>query len=120
MEKLALVNPEELNQQIHFFSTPGWRGSDEFNRNIQMIKNMVNLKGEIVLGSDWMLGCWYGRGSSKSQILQKKKTMSPIAFNQNYGGKWTGSSDNALININRLMNCRTLKEAETYAKNEKR
>ena len=106
--KLAVVNPEELNQQIHFFTTPGWRGSDEHIRNLQMIKNMVDLKGEIVLGSNWMLGCWYGRGSSKSQILQKKKSMSSISFDQNYGGKWTGSSDHALVNINNFMKCRTL------------
>jgi len=109
--KISVVDPEELNQQINFFTTPGWRGSDEHGRNLQMIKNMADLKGEIVLGSNWMLGCWYGRGSSKSQILEKKKTMSPIAFDQNYGGKWTGSSDNSLVNVNKLMNCRTLTKA---------
>ena len=108
--KLSIVNPEELNQQIHFFTTPGWKGSDEHDRNITMIKRMVDLKGEIVLGSDWMLGCWYGRGSSKSQILNKKKDMSFIAFDQNYGGKWTGSSTNSLVNINKLLSCRTLEE----------
>lgn len=106
--KLAIVNPEELNQQINFFTTPGWRGSDEFNRSLRMIKSMINLDGEIVLGADWKLGCWYGRGSSKSQILQKKQDMSPIAFAQNYGGKWTGSSTGALVNINKLINCRKL------------
>ncbi len=115
--KLAIINPEELNQQIHFFTTPGWRGSDEYVRNMQMIRNMVDLKGEIVLGSDWKLGCWYGRGSSKSQILQKKKQMSPIAFDQNYGGRWTGSSDNALINVNRLMNSRILTTAQLKTEN---
>lgn len=106
--KLALINPEELNQQIHFFTTPGWRGSDEFIRSLDMVRNMIDLKGDIVLGSNWMLGCWYGRGSSRSQILQKKRTMSPVAFDQNYGGKWTGSSSGALVNINKLMRCRSL------------
>lgn len=106
--KLAVVNPEELNQQINFFTTSGFRGSDEFQRSIRMITNMVNLKGEIVLGSSWFLACWYGRGSTKSQILQKKKEMSPIAFAQNYESRWVGSSDDALVDINKLMNCRTL------------
>ena len=106
--KLAIVNPEELNQQIHFFTTPGWRGSDERVRSMSMIRSMVDLNGEIVLGSNWMLGCWYGRGSSKSQIIQKKRQMSPIAFDQNYGGRWTGSSSGALVNINKLMRCRSL------------
>ena len=35
--------------------------------------------------------------------------MTPIAFAQNYGGEWTGSSSNALVNINRLLDCRVLK-----------
>lgn len=116
--KLAVVNPEELNQQINFFTTPGWRNSDEYNRSIQMIRNMIDLKGEIVLGSNWMLGCWYGRGSSRSQILQKKKTMSPIAFAQNYGGEWTGTSTGALVNINKLINCRTLTTPELEAEHK--
>lgn len=109
--KLSVVNPEELNQQINFFTTPGFRGSDEWTRNIQMIKNMIDLKGQIVLGSDWMLNCWYGRGSTKSQILEKKSTMSPIFFSQNYGGKWTGSSSNSLVNINKLLDRRVLTQA---------
>jgi hypothetical protein len=106
--KLAVVNPEELNQQVNFFTTPGYRGSDEYGRNIAMIKDMGDLKGDIVLGSDWMLGCWYGRGSTKSQILHKKKTMSPTSFKMNYGGSWVGSTTNSLTNMNKLLNCRNL------------
>lgn len=116
--KLALVNPEELNQQINFYTTPGFRGSDEFQRSNQMIQNMRELKGEIVLGSDWKLGCWYGRGSSKSEIIKKKSQMSSIAFDMNYGGKWVGSSTGALVNINRFMNCRTLTEPILSSSNE--
>ena len=113
--KLAIVNPEELNQQINFYTTPGFRGSDEYNRNLSMFHDMRDLNGKIVLGSNWMLGCWYGRGSSKSTILRKKKDMSPIAFDMNYGGNWVGSSTGALVNINRLMNCRTLTAPEISA-----
>lgn len=98
--KYSVANPEELNQQINFFTTAGFRGSDEYQRSVTMYKNMINLSGEIVIGSGWMLPCWYQRGSSKSQILQKKKEMSPIAFDQNYASKWVGSSDNAFVDIN--------------------
>lgn len=117
--KLGIVNPEELNQQINFFTTSGFRGSDEFYRSLQMIDNMTNLNGEMVLGSDWHLGCWYGRGSTKSQILQKKKTMSPIAFAQNYESKWVGSVDGALININKLLKLRTLTKSKIKGENDK-
>lgn len=106
--KYAIVDPEELNQQINFFTTAGFKGSDEYQRSIEMTKDMVELKGKFVLGSSFWLPCWYGRGSSKSQIFQKKKDMSPVAFAQNYESKWVGASDGALVNINKLMACRSL------------
>lgn len=109
--KLSIPDPCELNQQIHFFTTAGFKGSDEHTRIISMLDDMENLKGKIVLGSNWMLPCWYGRGSSKSQILQKKKNMSLVAFAQNYEQEWVGASDGALVNINRLLNCRVLSES---------
>ncbi|MEI6296326.1 MAG: hypothetical protein WCO84_01595 [bacterium] len=90
--KLAIVNPEELNQQINFFTTSGFRNSDEWFRSLKMVDNMVNLEGEIVLGSNWMLACWYGRGSSKEQILKKKKKMSSVSFAQNYNSSWVSFS----------------------------
>ena len=111
--KLGVVDPCELNQQINFFTTSGFRGSDEYQRSIRMLNGMVNLSGEMVLGSSWFLACWYGRGSSKSQILQKKQDMSPIAFAQNYESRWVGSSDSALVNINKLMDCRSLTEPQS-------
>lgn len=115
--KLSIVDPEELNQQINFYTTPGWRGSDEHKRNLDMIANMRNLSGDMVIGADWKLCCWYGRGSIKPQILQKMRTMSPVSFAQNYGGQWTGSSSGALVNINKLMECRTLTTPELRSKN---
>lgn len=109
--KLAIVDPCELNQQICFYTTPGWRGSDEHKRVLSMIDKMVNLKGTMVIGSNWMLPCWYGRGSTKSQILDKKRTMGVTAFLQNYGGTWTGVSSGALVSINNLIKCRNLEQA---------
>lgn len=106
--KLGVVDPQELNQQINFFTTSGFRGSDEYQRSITMLKGMIELSGEMILGSSWFLACWYGRGSTKSQILKKKKEMSPIAFAQNYESKWVGCADSALVNINKLMSCRSL------------
>lgn len=107
---LAIIDPEELNQQIHFFTTSGYRGTDEYNRSVNMVKGMVLCNGEIVLGSDWMLPCYYGRGSTKAQILKKKKTSNPIFFAQNYEQKWVGCADNALVDVNKLMASRILTE----------
>ena len=109
---LGILNPEELSQKVNFYTTAGFRGSDEFSRSLRMKDDMVNLEGKIVMGSDWHLGCWYGRGSTKQQILDKKKNMSPIAFAQNYESKWVGSADGALIDINKIMKLRTISKPE--------
>ena len=106
--RLGIADPCELNQQIHFFTTSGFKGSDEYERSCAMYDDMLDLKGKIVLGANWMLPCYYGRGSNKSKILQKKKNLSRIAFAQNYEEEWVGSSGDALVNINKLMDCRSL------------
>lgn len=116
--RLSIPDPSELNQQIHFFTTAGFKGSDEYTRIVGMVDDMENLNGKIVLGANWMLPCWYGRGSSKSQILQKKKNMSIVAFAQNYEQEWVGASDGALVNINKLLNCRVLSKAVSQAKDD--
>lgn len=108
----GMNNPEELSQKVSFFTTAGFRGSSEFERSIRMKDGMINLNGEMVLGSDWHLGCWYGRGSTKKQILKKKKDMSPIAFAQNYESKWSGAAGDALVDIKKLLNLRTLTNPE--------
>lgn len=116
--RLGVVDPCELNQQINFLTTPGWRGSTEHTRSVNMLHDMVDLKGKVIIGADWMLPCWYGRGSPKSQILEKRCNMSPVAFAQNYGGTWTGSSDNALVDINKLLLCRKLDAAIMQAQKD--
>ena len=106
--KYSLVDPEELHQQINFFTTSWYKGTSEYERSVQMVKDMVNLNGKMVLGASFWLACWFGRGSTKSQILQKKKDMSPTAFALNYESKWVGAVDGALVSIEKLSECRVL------------
>ncbi len=106
--KSAIVSPYEPNHQINFFTTAGFRGTTEYERNIRTVQDMVELKGKMVLGAGWELGCWYGRGLAKSAILQRKINASSVFFAQNYSSEWVGAADNALININKLLRCRDL------------
>ena len=110
--KGAFIDPEELNGSINFFTTSGFRGSDEYARSLQMIDEMAELKGKMVLGSDWQLACAYGRGETKSQLLDKKSKLSPVFFAMNYESRWVGATDNALVDINKLLGLRSLTKAE--------
>lgn len=110
--KQAVINPQEMNGQINFFTTAGFRGTDEYERSLKMVKEMIELKGKIVLGSDWQLAVNYGRGEPKSAILNKKENNNPTFFAQNYESKWVGSSTGALVDIRKLLELRTLKTPE--------
>lgn len=86
----GIINPYELNGMINFVTTSGYRGSDEYNRILNMIDEMAELKGKMVLGASWELPCHYGRGETRNQLLAKKKdpTTSATAFAMNYESKW--------------------------------
>lgn len=108
----AVINPEEMNGQINFLTTSGFRGSDEFERSISMIDEMANLKGKMVLGSDWQLAVNYGRGEPKSALLDKKSKLSPTFFAMNYESRWVGAVDGAIVDINKLLDLRSLNNHE--------
>lgn len=107
----GIVNPDELSGQLHFLTTAYFKNT-EYERNIQMLEEMANLKGNIVIGADWQLACEYGRGETKTQILTKKEKLSPIFFATNYESRWVGSTDDCIVDINKLMDLRILPKAE--------
>ena len=110
--RVRIPNPEEMSGQIHSYTTVSWRGSDEFNRCVDMFNRMVECKGDIALGGNWILPSWFGRGSTREQILEKARTYTPTQFDMNYMSRWCGSSSGALLNIKKLLKCRSLTTAE--------
>lgn len=108
--KYAMSNPVELNGQINFFTTSGYKGSDEYYRNLFMVDQMAQNEGSFVIGSDWQLSSWYGRSSSKEKMLLRKKNNTSVSFAQNYEERWVGVTEGALVNINKLLKCRSLEE----------
>lgn len=105
--QLSAINPWELNGMINFLTTTGYKNSTEYMRVIDMIDKMVNLEGQMVLGASWRLPCYYGRGENEEQILKKKNdpTSSYVDFQRNYEEVWVGAADDAIIDINKLMDC---------------
>lgn len=118
----SVVNPCELNGMINFVTTSGYRGSDEYIRVLSMLDDMAELKGKFVLGASWKLPCYYNRGETETQILNKKNdpTQSAIRFAQNYESKWVGSADGALINISKMLKLQTLSKAELRCPKDKK
>ena len=102
-----------MNYTVKLIFNHVWfKGTCEHIRNIQMVDEMANLNGKIVLGASWELAVHYGRGETKSQLIAKKKSLSPVFFAQNYESKWVGATDNALVNISHILELRTIPKPE--------
>ena len=108
----GIADPCELNQNIAYFTTSGYRNSTPYDKALKTHRDMLELNGKISLGSSWMLGSYYGRGSNRDQIIRKRSDLNPVAFAQNYMSHWVGNASGALVDIQTLMNCRTIDSPE--------
>lgn len=111
------IDPTELNGQINRFSTSGYKNSDEYEKILTMKRNMVDLKGVFVFGSDWRIPVHFGR--QKISTINKARQGNIIRFRQNYLCDWIGVSDGGLINISKLMKARVLSNVELECPRDK-
>lgn len=112
------IDPTELNGQINRFSTSGYKNSDEYEKILKMTRDMGDLKGAYVFGSDWTIPVHFGR--QKVSTINKARQGNVIRFKQNYLCEWIGVSDGALINISKLIKARTVTIPELECPRDKR
>jgi ribonucleoside-diphosphate reductase alpha chain len=101
-----IEDPTELNGQINRYTTSGYKNSDEYGVILNTFKDMVDLKGSYVFGADWRLPVHFGR--QKMSVVNSARKASITRFKTNYLCEWIGSGDGALINVSKLLKCRTL------------
>jgi len=111
-------DPEELNGQINRYSTSGYKNSDEYEKILIVAKNMIDLKGTFVFGSDWFIPVHFGR--QKKSTIDKARKSNIIRFKQNYLCDWVGASSGGLINISKLIKARTINMPELECPKDKR
>ena len=112
------IDPEELNGQINRYSTSGYKNSDEYEKILKMFKDMTDLKGTFVFGSDWFIPVHFGR--QKKSVIDKSRKNNIIRFRQNYLCDWIGVSDGALINISKLIKARVVSPPELECPKDKK
>jgi len=112
------TDPEELNGQINRFSTSGYKNSDEYEKILKMSRDMIDLKGSFVFGSDWFIPVHFGR--QKKSVIDKSRKNNVIRFRQNYLCDWIGVSDGALINISKLIKARVVSPPELECPRDKK
>lgn len=111
-------DPEELNGQINRYSTSGYKNSDEFDKILLMAKNMIDLNGSFVFGTDWFIPVHFGR--QKKATIDKSRKNNLIRFKQNYLCDWIGVSNGGLINISKMIKSRVLSIPELECPRDKR
>jgi ribonucleoside-diphosphate reductase alpha chain len=112
------IDPEELNGAINRYSTSGYKNSDEFSKILTMSRDMTDLKGTFVFGSDWFIPVHFGR--QKKSVIDKARKSNLIRFKQNYLCDWVGVSDGALINISKLIKARVVSPPDMECPRDKR
>lgn len=72
-----------------------------------MYKEMAELKGKYVFGSNWKLPVHFGL-LTKKEVMDKKndESYSPIAFLQNYESVWVGADEDAMVNMDVIQSLR--------------
>ncbi len=111
------IDPLELNGQINRFSTSGYKNSDEYEKILNMTKNMVDLKGSQIFGCDWFIPVHFGR--QKKSVIDKARKGNIVRFRQNYLCDWIGASDGALINVSKMIKARILTKPELECPKDK-
>jgi ribonucleoside-diphosphate reductase alpha chain len=102
------IDKKELHGALNFFTTSGFRGTEEFHRSLNMVDEMANCKGSFVFGASWELPVFFGLTTKKFVLdIKNDPTTSPTAFAMNYESRWVGASDNALIAMDKIIALRT-------------
>lgn len=98
------IDKKELHGALNFFTTSGFRGTEEFRRNLNMVDDMGSCKGSFVFGASWELPVFFGLTTKKFVLdIKNDPTTSPTAFSMNYESRWVGASDNALIAMDKII-----------------
>lgn len=108
------INPYETTN-LDYFTTAWFKNTDSYSTLKSNIENMINLNGSMAISANWELPCMYGRGESRSAILERKASDPPLFFSFNYENEWLGAVENGLVDIKHLMEHRSITTPEWKA-----
>lgn len=97
------IDPRELHGSVNFFSTAGFKGTEEYLRSLTMVDDMAKCKGKFVFGAGWELPVHFGLMTKKWVLdIKNDETTSPIAFAQNFSSTWVGAGTGALVSMDKV------------------
>lgn len=96
-------DPHELNGAVNFFTTAGYKGTEEFIRTLNFVNDMAECKGAFVFGADWELPVHFGLLTKKFVMdIKQDETTSAVSFLQNFCSIWVGAGESAIVNMDKV------------------
>lgn len=109
-------DPYEIHKREMYMTTAGTRQSFAFTKLKDVYKDMFAGKSAIAVGAGYELPCDAGLLDLEYIMEQQEdESYNPLSFAREFESVWTGSSENSLIDLEKLQRCRTLKYAEDKA-----
>lgn len=107
------VDPNEIHKSTVYVTTAGTRQSFAFEKQMEVLKLMLQGKSAFVLGSGYELPVMHNQlDLDYIMSLKESDTFNPLGFTREYESNWTGSSDSSLVSFEDLNECRVLSKAE--------
>lgn len=114
------VDPDEVHKQEWYCTTAGTKQSFAYQKMREIWDDMISGKSAFAIGNGYELPCMHNQLDIEYVKEQKESpTFNALAFAREYGSEWTGSSDESLISIDKLNDCRVLESAEFEAVKDK-
>ena len=114
--KWGIDYEHEYSPTQAWVTTASHKQSYAYDKFATMFQEMVDGKPTIVLGCDFRMGVEFGT-LSRSEVFDKyyDKSYSPLSFDREYNSIFTGSSEQSLVTVDAINNCRTLSKPEWKA-----
>ncbi len=120
------VDPSEIHKNEWYITTSGTRQSFAYEKLKEITADMLAMgngnpvKSAFSIGAGYELACMYGQlDIDFINDLRERPTFSPLSFAREYESTWTGSSENSLVSLEDLKQCRTLEKSEDRAVKDK-
>jgi hypothetical protein len=123
-DRLSSFQGKKDANEIHKFewyiTTSGTRQSFAFEKMKEILGEMAQGKSAFNLGAGFELACMHEQLSETFiNDLKNRPTFNPLSFAREYESIWTGTSDNSLVQLEDLQECRTISKAEHRHSGEK-
>lgn len=109
-------DPNEMHKSQYYITTAGTRQSFAFEKMMEVLMEMGIGKSAFNLGSGFELPCMHEQLDEEFiNDLRDQPTYNPLSFAREYDSIWTGSSEDSLVSLEDLRECRTITRAEHKA-----